>query len=88
MLCDGKSLKNKMVDPVTGALTVEADRPVIEMEAAIALALRSQLYYGLNAQVWTAVVLEEEIKKSLEEGHDDHDGDITGMHGREEAKAE
>lgn len=88
MLCDGKTLKNKMVDPVTGQLTVESDRPVIEMEAAIAIALRSQLYYGLNAQIWTSVVLEEEIKKSLAEGSDGHDGDITGMHGREEAKSE
>ena len=88
MLCDGKTLKNKMVDPATGQLTVESDRPVIEMEAAIAIALRSQLYYGLNAQIWTSVVLEEEIKKSLAEGGDGHDGDITGMHGREEAKAE
>ena len=50
--------------------------------------MRSQLYYGLNAQIWTSVVLEEEIKKSLAEGSDGHDGDITGMHGREEAKSE
>ena len=41
MLCDGRSLKNKIVDPVTGQLTVESDRPVIEMEAAIAFAPRA-----------------------------------------------
>jgi hypothetical protein len=87
-LCDGTSLKNKMVEPTAGQLTVESDRPVIEMEAGIALALRSQLYYGLNAQVWTTVILEEEINKSLVEGGDGGDGDITGMHGRDAAAEE
>ena len=85
--CDGKALRNRMVDPVEGALTVEADRPVIEMEGAIALALRSQLFYGANSQAMSALLVEQEIEKSLAEGGDGGDGDITGMHGNAAAAA-
>jgi len=42
----GEALKQRIIDPTTGALTVENDRPVIEVLSLVANHLRSKLWLG------------------------------------------
>ena len=78
-LCnDGKMLEQKMVDPMVGELTVESDRPVIDMLNLVAMNLRAQLYYGVNAQWMTSSLIDLEVEKFV--GRAD-DGDIKAQHG-------
>ena len=45
----GEELKQRLLDPTGGALTVESDRPVIECLSLVAHHLRASLWFGVSA---------------------------------------
>jgi hypothetical protein len=75
---DGKTLEQKLVDPMVGDLSVENDRGVIDMLTMIGSNLRAQLYYGVNAQFMTAAIIDLEVEKYMSQAGD---GDVTAQHG-------
>ena len=75
---DGKTLEQKLVDPMVGDLSVENDRGVIDMLTMIGSNLRAQLYYGINAQSLTAAIIDLEVEKYMSQAGD---GDVTAQHG-------
>ena len=75
---DGKVLEQKMVDPMVGDLTVESDRPVIDMLNLIAGNLRAHLYYGINAQFMTGAIIDLSVEKYMSRTDDSN---ITAQHG-------
>lgn len=44
----GEELKQRLLDPTGGALTVESDRPVIECLSLVAHHLRASLWFGVS----------------------------------------
>ena len=71
-------LEQKLVDPMVGDLTVESDRPVIDMLNLIAGNLRAHLYYGINAQFMTGAIIDLSVEKYMSRADD---SDITAQHG-------
>ena len=73
----GAALSSKIIDPMAGELTVESDRPVIEVLVAIARNLRAQLYYGGVSQFWAEAILDHEIAEKATGGAED----VVAIHG-------
>lgn len=74
----GKTLRQTLVDPTTGDLTVEADRPVIEVLNVVAYLMRAKLHMGSTAARLSMRRLELMLDQA---GDGDGQPEVTGTHG-------
>ena len=75
----GAGLKQQLVDPTTGALTVETDRGVIECLSLAAYHMRARLWFNKTAYMMTQYRLE--IATDLEAAANLETALIAGVHG-------
>ena len=76
----GETLRQTLVDPTTGDLTVEDDRPVIECLNVVAYSMRAKLHMGNTA----AMIMRTRMEKTLDLAADGDGGagsEIAGTHG-------
>ena len=66
----GAVLKQQLVDPTSGKLTVETDRPVIECLSLVAYHLRARLWFGETMIAFTQFRLEHAIGDADENGNE------------------
>ena len=74
----GATLRQTLVDPTTGALTVEADRPVIECLNVVAYLMRAKLHMGNTAAGLSKRRLELTLNQA---GDGDGQPEVAGTHG-------
>jgi len=74
----GATLRQTLVDPTTGDLTVEDDRPVIECLNVVAYLMRAKLHMGNTA----AGLMKHRLELTLDQAGDgDGQPEIVGTHG-------
>jgi hypothetical protein len=71
----GKVLRQQLVDPITGQLTVETDRAVIEVLKHVATHIRARLWFGALSKQMSLMMLEQSFSGPNEAQHE------LGTHG-------
>jgi len=63
----GEILRQQLVDPIKGDLTVESDRPTVNVLKLVAIHMRCRLWFGQNSRDCSLYQLEQAIEQADED---------------------